>query len=112
MTRSLDAEQVVDVAGLETSSRLKSTVQGLELSTGKIERFYLFSLCLFLNISHYRMASYCNLLFLSTLTSTNILETTSLLHHSMLSYFPIVHLSPIFSREKNAVSLCDAIRSM
>lgn len=33
MTRSLDAEQVVDVAGLETSSRLKSTVQGLELST-------------------------------------------------------------------------------
>ena len=36
MTRSLSAEQVVDnIAGLETSSRLKSTVPGLGLSPGK-----------------------------------------------------------------------------
>lgn len=105
MTRSLDAEQVVDVAGLETSSRLKSTVQGLELSTGKIERFYLFSLCLFLNISHYRMASYCNLLFLSTLTSTNILETTSLLHHSVVLLSNRSPIANIFKRKKCCFSL-------
>jgi len=49
MTRSLNAEQVVDnAAGLETSSRLESTIRGLELSPGKKDVLAYFSLFFFI----------------------------------------------------------------
>jgi len=114
MTRSLSAEQVVDnIAGLETSSRLKSTVPGLGLSPGKklfsfviiIDLFFFLLFSLLVSPKLFSCSVYCridchsSLLFLSTLALSDVLETTSLLHGCVLTYFPIVHLSPKPNRE-------------